>query len=82
MPREKFYLFVVEDGIERYPYEGLTLDDLQNMVGNRTGDCHLGLTFRYLPNPVFLIANDDDFTTTDWPGTVATKFVELLIAAA
>jgi hypothetical protein len=76
MPREKFYLFVVEDGIERYTYEGLTLDDLQNMVGNRTGECKLDLTFRYFPNPVFLIANDDDFANTDWPVVAVINKVE------
>lgn len=72
MPKReaKFYLYVTEDGIERYPFfDGLNLDDLQNMVGNRTGQCRLGLTFRYFPNPVFLIANDDDFAITDWPVT-------------
>jgi len=67
--RAKSYLHVTETGIERRPFSGLTLDDLQEMVGDGSGQCHLALTRRYFANPVVLIANDDDFESTSWPVT-------------
>jgi hypothetical protein len=68
-PRAKSYLHVTETGIERRPFSGLTLDQLQQMVGDGSGQCRLGLTYRYFANPVLLIANDDAYAHTDLPVT-------------
>ena len=72
----KSYLHVTETGIERRPFSGLTLDDLQLMVGDGSGQCRLGLTYRYFANPVLLIANDDAFAHTDLPVTAVINEVE------
>lgn len=69
MPRPKSYLHVTGSGIERRPFSGLTLDDLPPLVGDRSGDGIVGLTRCYFPNPVFVIAADDDFGDKDWPVT-------------
>jgi hypothetical protein len=67
MPRPKSYLSITQAGVERRPFSGLTLDQLQRMVGDRSGHCHLALTRCYFANPVLLIAHDDDYDSTDWP---------------
>jgi hypothetical protein len=67
MPRPKSYLSVTEAGIERRPLSGLPLEQLQRMVGDRSGQCRLALTRCYFANPVILIAHDDDYDSTDWP---------------
>ena len=78
MPKRsaKSYLYVTEMGIERRPFSGLTLDDLQQMVGDGSGQCRLGLTYRYFANPILLIANDDAYAHTDWPVTAVINEVE------
>jgi hypothetical protein len=67
MPRPKSYLSITEAGVERRPFSGLTLDDLPPLIGDRTGKCHLALTRCYFASPVIVIANDDDYDSTDWP---------------
>jgi len=54
----------------------MTLDDLQQMVGDCSGQCRLGLTRRYFANPVLLIANDDAYAHTDLPVTAVINEVE------
>jgi hypothetical protein len=73
MAEDKFYLHVTAVpqslGIERLPFSNLTLDHLPPLVGDRSGTCTVELTRLYFPNPLFVIAGDDNFTNKDWPVT-------------
>jgi hypothetical protein len=70
-PADKFFLQVtpVEKSltIVRCPFSGLTTDQLRFLVGDRSGNCIVEMTRRYFPNPLFVIAGDDNFADKGWP---------------
>ena len=71
--KDKFYLHVTQVdksiSIERLPFSAVVLDQLPVLVGDRSGHCIVEMTRLYFPNPVFVIANDDNFGSKDWPVT-------------
>jgi hypothetical protein len=67
----KFYLHVVNvNETVRCPFSSLTLDQLRPLVGDRSGNCYVGISRSYFRgNPIFVIAADDNFGSKDWPYT-------------
>src|SRR5580658_3518494 len=69
---DKFYLHItpVEKSIsiERRPFSAAVLDQLPVLVGDRSGNCIVGMTRRsFRHQPLFVIAADDNFANKGWP---------------
>ena len=71
-PADKFYLHVtpVEKSLNivRCPFSPVVLDQLAELVGDRSGQGDVEITRRYFHNhPFFVIAADDNFANKGWP---------------
>lgn len=71
-PVAKFFLHVTpaaqQLAVERVPFSGLTHDQMRPLVGDRSGNCIIGISRRYFRgHPAFTIVADDDFANQGWP---------------